>query len=144
MKLREYIIASIKPAGEPKMLSKTKVYACELGPYWRDIKKDIVEGNSDITVEVFKAYWADRYSSSEVEYPNIFWADQSDYVERNIFQDENGNYFIRLKHGWAPVLSSLKIGKLACFMYTESQPSVFDECGLVYIYPWAKEYGKRI
>ena len=144
MELRKYITASKKPVGEPKMLSKSKVYACELGPYWRDIKKDIIDGDNNISVEAFKLYWEDRYKSSEVEYPNIFWAEQSDFVERNIFQDEDGYYFIRLQHGWAPVLSSLKLGRLACFMYPESQPSVLDVCGLVYIYPWAKEYGRRI
>jgi hypothetical protein len=144
MKLREYITASIKPLGEPIMLSKSKVYICELGPYWQDIKNDILKSNNDITVKAFKTYWMERYKASEVEYPNIFWADQSDFVERNIFQDENGYYFIRLQHGWAPVLSSLELGKLACFMYPESQPSVSEGCGLVYIYPWAKEYGRRI
>lgn len=111
MELREYITASKKPVGQPKMLNKSKIYACELGPYWRDIKKDIVDGNNNISVEVFKAYWEDRYKSSEVEYPNIFWADQSDFVERNIFQDDDGYYFIRLQHGWAPVLSSLKLAR---------------------------------
>lgn len=142
--LRDYITASLRPVGEPKMLGKARVYACELGPYWRDIKADVVAGRSNISVDAFKAYWANRYEAGEVEYPNIFWVEPYDFVERNIFRDEVGEHFIRLKKGWAPVLSSLKLGKLACFLCPEEQRSVSEGCGLVYVYPRSEEYGQRI
>lgn len=143
MKLREYITAERKPVGRPEMLSKAQVYACELGPYWREIRLNVVETGSDITVDAFKAYWEQRVKTGEVEYPNILWAEQSDFVIRNIFRDETGEYFIRLQHGWAPVISSYRLGTLVRFMYPESQPTLFDQCGLVYVYPWAGDYGRR-
>lgn len=144
MKLLDYITGSTRPVGDLKMLSARKIYACELGPEWQSIKKDIIESTSDISIELFKIYWEDRYKNSEIDYPNILWADQHDFVMRNVHQDEIGEHFIKLQHGWAPVVSSLKLGSLVCFMYPKSQPSVAEECGLVYIYPWAKGYGKRI
>jgi|TARA_R110001599_G_scaffold116145_3_gene283561 hypothetical protein len=144
MKLREFITAEQRPVGQAEMHSKAKVYVCELGPYWRDIKQNVVDAESDITVDAFKEYWLQRYKAGEVEYSNILWANQSDFVTRNIFRDETGEYFIRLQHGWAPVISSFSLGTLVRFMDPESHPKLSDECGLVYVYPWATDYGRRL
>ena len=112
MKLKEYITASVKPVGSPVMLSKSKVYACDVCPSWSWLKNEVVEANNDITIDAFKTYWTNRYNSKELEYPNIFWAHQDDFVERNIYKDEIGNCFIKLQNGWAPVVSSFKLGQL--------------------------------
>lgn len=143
MKLQEFIMATRKPIGKPRILSQAHVYECELGPYWVEIKSILREASSDINIDVFKEYWRQRVKSDDLEYSNIFWADESVCVLRNVFCDETGEYFIRLKHGWAPVLNSLRLGQLIRLRHS-GQPTLAEAYGQVYVYPRAKEYGIRI